>query len=134
MVESLAVSQWDHTFSINLNRYRFFKELECAWVFCSEGFDFTTHVYNKEKTRAAIQLTDRVTTFALGAEKRVVSDWLTVPANFCNRLGPKLVALMENNMGFFFPRQITRKREKILMSKTSKIDFRDFSEEIGGYR
>ena len=86
----------------------------------------------KEKTRAAIELTERVTTFALGAEKQVVSDRLTVPANFRNRLGPKFVALMENNMGFFFPRQITRKRERILQSQTSKIYFRDFSEEIGG--
>ena len=77
-------------------------------------------------------MTDRVTTFALGTEKQVVSDWLTVPANFRNRLGPKLVALMENNMGFFFSRQITRKQERILRSQTSKIDFRDFFEDFDG--
>ena len=56
----------------------------------------------QRENKSSNELTDRVTTFALGAEKQVVSDWLTVPVNFRNRLGPKLVALMENNMGFFF--------------------------------
>ena len=77
-------------------------------------------------------MTDRVTTLALGAEKQVVSDWLTVPANFRNCLGPKCVAIMGSNMSFFFPRQIIRKRERILVSKNSKTDFRDFREVIGG--
>ena len=67
-----------------------------------ERYSKIKYGYTKKKTRAAIRLTDRVTTLALGAEKQVVSDWLTVPANFRNRLKPKFVALVENNMGFFF--------------------------------